>query len=88
MAAEVLTRRALNRATMARQLLLERAELDALGAIEHLVGMQAQEPYDPYLALWSRLDGFVPDQLADLLLGPPSGAHRGDAGDRAPAQRR
>ena len=68
MAAEVLTRRALNRATMARQLLLERAELDALGAIEHLVGMQAQEPYDPYLALWSRLDGFVPDQLADLLL--------------------
>ena len=38
MAADVLTRRALNRATMARQLLLERSDLDALAAIEHLVG--------------------------------------------------
>jgi hypothetical protein len=53
---------------MARQLLLERADLDALGAIEHLVGLQAQEPHDPYLALWSRLDGFDPDELSQLLL--------------------
>ena len=44
--------------------------------IEHLVGMQAQVPLDPYLALWSRLDGFVPDELADAARGPPSGAHR------------
>jgi hypothetical protein len=53
---------------MARQLLLERTDLGALAAIEHLVGLQAQEPYDPYLALWSRLDGFDPDELGRLLL--------------------
>ena len=68
MAADVLSRRALNRATMARQLLLERTDLDALAAIEHLVGLQAQEPHDPYLALWSRLEGFDPDELSQLLL--------------------
>jgi hypothetical protein len=67
-AADVLTSRALNRATMARQLLLERADIDALAAIEHLVGLQAQEPHDPYLALWSRLEGFDPDELSQLLL--------------------
>ena len=68
MVADVLGRRALNRATMARQLLLERAAMDPLPAIEHLIGLQAQEPFDPYLALWSRLAGFVPDGLVELLL--------------------
>jgi hypothetical protein len=65
---EVLSRRALNRATLARQLLLERSDMEVLDAVEHLVGLQAQAPLNPYTALWSRLDGFRPDALADLFL--------------------
>jgi Winged helix DNA-binding domain len=60
-------RRALNRATLTRQLLLERSGMPVLEAVEHLVGLQAQEPSDPYAALWSRLQGFRPEQLAGLL---------------------
>jgi hypothetical protein len=37
-----------------------------LEAVEHLVGLQAQVPADPYLALWSRLEGFRPERLAAL----------------------
>lgn len=66
-ASEVLSRRALNRALLARQLLLERSELSVPAAIEHLVGMQAQEPLQPYTGLWSRLVGFQPTELAELL---------------------
>jgi hypothetical protein len=65
---DTLSRRALNRATLARQLLLARAELPAIRAVEHLVGMQAQAPFPPYFGLWSRLKGFDPDELASLLL--------------------
>ena len=36
-------------------------------ALEHLVGLQAQEPWDPYYALWSRLDGFDPDELGGMI---------------------
>ncbi|HET6833617.1 MAG TPA: winged helix DNA-binding domain-containing protein [Acidimicrobiales bacterium] len=68
MTADVLTRRALNRATLARQLLLERTALPALDAVEHLVGLQAQVPLNPYHALWSRLDGFRPDDLSQAML--------------------
>ena len=49
-------------------MLLRRATLPAADAIEHLVALQAQEPFDPYTALWSRLEGFRPEELAELLL--------------------
>ena len=64
---DILTVRELNRATLARQLLLERANLSASDAIERLVGMQAQVPMDPYVGLWTRLDGFDQAELAALL---------------------
>ena len=50
---EVLSGRALNRATLARQLLLERDKRTPLATVEHLVGMQAQVPHNPYTGLWS-----------------------------------
>jgi hypothetical protein len=60
--------RALNRATLTRQLLLTRDDRGILDAVRHLVGLQAQVPSNPYLALWSRLAGFVPGDLGQLLL--------------------
>jgi hypothetical protein len=72
----VLSRRALNRALLSRQLLLDRVDLPeepgrrramVLQAIEHLVGLQAQAPFPPYYGLWSRLGGFRPEDLAALL---------------------
>ena len=63
-----LTRRAVNRATLARQLLLERAPRTAVDTVEHLVGMQAQAPFPPYYGLWTRLVDFRPAELADALV--------------------
>jgi hypothetical protein len=61
------SRPALNRATLERQLLLRRAKMSALDAVEHLAGLQAQAPFPPYYALWARLHGFRPAELASLL---------------------
>ncbi|GLZ39890.1 winged helix DNA-binding domain-containing protein [Actinokineospora sp. NBRC 105648] len=63
----VLDNRALNRATLARQLLLDRADLPVLDAVAHLGGLQAQEPQEPFVGLWSRLRAFDPAVLSDLL---------------------
>ena len=68
MTPHVLSTRVLNRTLLARQHLLERASMPAIGMVEHLVGMQAQIPTNPYLGLWSRLAGFDPAELEGLLL--------------------
>ena len=75
-ASRVLSLRAVNRALLARQLLLDRPQLPGSGparaaqvvqTIEHLVGLQAQAPFPPYFGLHSRLDGFRPGDLAALI---------------------
>lgn len=63
MAARALTARDLNRALLARQLLLERARLPLARALERVGGIQAQYAPSSYIGLWSRLDGFA---LSDL----------------------
>ena len=97
-ATQVLSQRAVNRALLARQLLLDRPRLPAAGpgravqvvqTIEHLVGLQAQAPFPPYYGLHSRLDGFLPDDLAALITDrrPGRADHRPERGpDRADAR--
>ncbi|MCW2984691.1 MAG: winged helix DNA-binding protein [Conexibacter sp.] len=65
----VLDRRALNRALLARQWLLDGPPAGAtpLDAIEHLVGLQAQDVKAPYFQLWARLPDFDPHALSALL---------------------
>ncbi|MFF1675276.1 winged helix DNA-binding domain-containing protein [Streptomyces sp. NPDC058256] len=58
-----ITARELNRATLSRQLLLEREPLNVVDAVRRVVALQAQHPASPYLALWNRLEGL---SLADL----------------------
>ncbi|MFE4635005.1 winged helix DNA-binding domain-containing protein [Streptomyces sp. NPDC056773] len=63
----VLGTRALNRATLARQLLLTRSEMSAQDATGHLLGLQAQNVKPPYFQLHARLAGFDPAELAGLM---------------------
>jgi hypothetical protein len=56
--ATVLSARALNRATLARQMLLRREKVSPVVALERLLGLQAQMPRPPFVALWARLAGF------------------------------
>lgn len=64
---DILSDAQLNRATLARQHLLERSRTTVPRMVEHLVGLQAQEPLDPYVALWSRLSDFEPGKLGRLI---------------------
>src|SRR5947208_10791226 len=66
-AERTLTLRELNRALLARQLLLERRKLGVQQAVERICAVQAQWPQSPFIALWTRLTGFEKDQLVRAL---------------------
>ncbi|HMJ37611.1 MAG TPA: winged helix DNA-binding domain-containing protein [Baekduia sp.] len=64
---EVLSARALNRALLARQGLLERTDRAPVEVVEHLVGLQAQDVKAPYYGLWTRIADFDAEALSALL---------------------
>jgi hypothetical protein len=64
-----ITARELNRATLGRQLLLEREPLSVTDAARRVVALQAQLPASPYVALWNRLAGFDPGELDEAFAG-------------------
>lgn len=63
---ETLSVRDLSRATLARQMLLAREKISVPKALERLLAIQAQWPKPPFVALWSRLEGFARDDLSAL----------------------
>jgi len=63
----VLTQRELNRAVLARQLLLERSRLPVARALERVAGLQTQYTPSGYVGLWSRLENFARDDLTRAL---------------------
>jgi len=67
-AGRVLTLRELNRATLARQMLLEREDVSPFEAVRRLVALQAQVTSPPYVGLWTRLAGFEREDLTQLML--------------------
>src|SRR5688500_6985858 len=64
---DLLTRRRINRATLARQMLLQRERIPVVEAVDRLCGMQAQEPRPPFPGLWTRLLGFCRQDLHGAL---------------------
>jgi winged helix DNA-binding protein len=64
MADRILRLRELNRATLARQMLLGREAISVTAAIERLAGLQAQLASAPYVGLWTRLPDFQREDLA------------------------
>ncbi|MEU3888752.1 winged helix DNA-binding domain-containing protein [Streptomyces sp. NPDC029041] len=64
-----ITAQELNRATLKRQLLLEREAMDAGEAVRRVVALQAQHAASPYVALWNRLAGFAPEELDTAFAG-------------------
>jgi hypothetical protein len=64
-----LSTRALNRALLARQMLLTREQRSAVDVIERLVGLQAQQARPPFIGLWSRVQDFSRDELAQRIAG-------------------
>ncbi len=67
MTERVLSERELNRALLARQQLLERKRMSVVTALERIGGLQAQHGPSPHIALWSRIEGFRPEQLDKVL---------------------
>jgi hypothetical protein len=65
--ARILSARELNRALLDRQHLLERVDVGVPEVLEHLVGLQAQLPLAPYIALWARVAQFDRMELANLM---------------------
>ncbi|MFF1506081.1 winged helix DNA-binding domain-containing protein [Streptomyces sp. NPDC058326] len=65
----VITARALNRSTLARQLLLDRAPIGVEDAVRRVVALQAQQPGSPYVALWNRVADFDPVRLDGAVAG-------------------
>ncbi len=63
----LLSLRALDRATLARQHLLERVAMPATEMVEHLVGLQAQTPQTWYVGLWNRLTDFQASEVCELM---------------------
>jgi len=63
-----LTNAELNRALLARQHLLDRADVPVLTMVDHLVGLQAQNAWSPYVGMWSRVQGFAHADLGDTLI--------------------
>lgn len=68
MTRELLSNRQLNRATLERQMLLERSDRSIVDAVRFLGGLQAQQSNDPYVGLWSRLGGFTHEALTSLIV--------------------
>ncbi len=67
MTERILTQRDLNRALLARQLLLERSDMSLTGAIDQVGGLQTQYAPSGYVGLWTRLRTFERDSLTKAL---------------------
>jgi len=67
MVLETLSRKRLNRALLARQMLLDREKIAPLLAIDRLVGLQAQQAQPPFVGIWTRVAGFEREALHRLL---------------------